>query len=253
MLRSNARKAHVVPALDNCSLISLGQLCDSGYHILLEADTKNVLDDGISILTGRRDHSTSMWHIPLPNASPQHLSQHSIKQSVADMVAFAHATLFSPALSTLATALAIGFLTNFPGLTTQSLRKFPPASVPMAKGHLDQARMNQRSTRQINIITPDNNDPIHGDDDSFPPAVATKTFECFCAIAEPTGQIYTDQTGRFIAPSSTGNNYLMVLYDYDSNHIFAQPMKNRQAATIVEAYATLHARLCKAGLKPRLQ
>jgi hypothetical protein len=35
-------------------------------------------------------------------------------------------------------ALKNGYLTNFPGLNAQSLRKFPPASVPMAKGHLDQ-------------------------------------------------------------------------------------------------------------------
>ncbi len=119
----------------------------------------------------------------------------------------------------------------------------------MAKGHLDQSRKNQRSTR----IEPDTDDPMHGLDDSMPTSDPSKTFECYCAIAEPTGQIYTDQTGRFISPSSTGNNYLMILYDYDSNHIFAQPLKNRQAPTIVAAYAILHKRLCTAGLKPRLQ
>jgi hypothetical protein len=254
MLRPAARKAHIVPALDNCSLLSLGQLCDAGYTILLEADTLSVLDDGSAILTGGRDHSTGMWNIALPTASLTHLSNHIGKQSTADMVAFAHATLFSPALATLEKALHLGFLTNFPGLTTQSLRKFPPASVPTAKGHLDQTRMNQRSTRQGTTITPDRDDPLHDDDDdTTPEANPSKTYECFCAIAEPTGQIYTDQTGRFISPSSTGNNYLMILYDYDSNFIFAQPMKNRQAETIVAAYASLHARLCKAGLKPRLQ
>jgi hypothetical protein len=102
-------------------------------------------------------------------------------------------------------------------------------------------------------LKPDRDDPISGTDDFTPPADTTKTFECYCAIAEPTGQIYTDQTGRFISPSSTGNNYPMILYDYDSNHIFAQPIKNRQGPTIVEAYAILHKRLCTAGLKPRLQ
>eukprot|EP00543_Licmophora_paradoxa_P007200 CAMPEP_0202442320 /NCGR_PEP_ID=MMETSP1360-20130828/1777_1 /ASSEMBLY_ACC=CAM_ASM_000848 /TAXON_ID=515479 /ORGANISM="Licmophora paradoxa, Strain CCMP2313" /LENGTH=61 /DNA_ID=CAMNT_0049057657 /DNA_START=43 /DNA_END=225 /DNA_ORIENTATION=+ len=60
---------------------------------------------------------------------------------------------------------------------------------------------------------------------------------------EPTGQIYTDQTGKFITPSSNGNQYLMILYDYDSNAILAQPMKNRTAKTILEAYKKLHARL----------
>jgi len=40
------------------------------------------------------------------------------------------------------------------------------------------------------------------------------------------GKIFTNQTGCFIVPSSTGNNYLLVLYDYDSNCIHAQPMKS---------------------------
>jgi hypothetical protein len=250
MLRPAARQAHIVPALDNCSLLSLGQLCDAGYQILLEADTLSVLDASETILSGSRDHSSGMWHIELPSPNaPIHLGHHSAKQPAADMVAFAHATLFSPSLSTLENALNRGYLINFPGLTAQSLRKFPPASIPMAKGHLDQTRKNQRSTRH-GTKPPSDEDPVH---DATPKSETTKTFECYCSIAEPTGQIYTDQTGRFIAPSSTGNNYLMILYDYDSNHIFAQPLKNRQAPTIVAAYSILHARLCAAGLKPRLQ
>jgi hypothetical protein len=69
---------------------------------------------------------------------------------------------------------------------------------------------------------------------------------------EPTGQIYTDQTGRFVAPSSNGNQYLMVLYDFDSNHIFAQPFKTRSAANILAAFKILHHRLCRAGCRPKL-
>jgi hypothetical protein len=130
MLRPAARKAHIVPALNNCSL--LGQLCDAGYNILLEANTSSVLDAGEAILTGSRDHSTGMWRITLPSASTTHMSHHVGKQSTADLVAFAHATLFSPSLSTLEKALNNGYLANFSGLNAQSLRKFPPASVPVA-------------------------------------------------------------------------------------------------------------------------
>jgi hypothetical protein len=126
---------------------------------------------------------------------------------------------------------------------------------PWPKATWTRPAKKKRSTRQGTHIEPDRDDPINGTDDFTPPADTKNTFECYCAIAEPsTGQIYTDQTGRFISPSSsTGNNYLMILYDYDSNHIFAQPMKNRQGPTIVEAYAILHKRLFTTGLKPRLQ
>jgi hypothetical protein len=131
---------HIFPVPDNCSLLLLGQLCDAGYNILLEATTLSVLDAGEAILTGSRDHSTGMWHITLPSASTTNMSHHVGKQFTANLVAFAHATLFSPSLSTLEKAL--NYLTNFPGLNAQSLRKFPPASVPMSN-QLDQTRKNQ--------------------------------------------------------------------------------------------------------------
>jgi hypothetical protein len=73
------------------------------------------------------------------------------------------------------------------------------------------------------------------------------------SVIEPTGKIYTDQTGEFITPSSTGNNYLLALCDYDSNSILARPMKSRHATTILSAYKVLHTKLCTAGLRPQLQ
>jgi len=66
-------------------------------------------------------------------------------------------------------------------------------------------------------------------------------------------QIYTDQTGRFVTPSGSGNQYLMILYSYDNNAILAKPMQNRTAKTILNAFKTLHKRLLKAGLQPKLQ
>jgi hypothetical protein len=77
----------------------------------------------------------------------------------ADLVAFAHAALFSPALSTLAIALEKGFLTNFPGLTPALLRKHPHQSIPMVKGHLDQSRKNQRSTKLMPELTTEPTEP----------------------------------------------------------------------------------------------
>jgi hypothetical protein len=86
-----------------------------------------------------------------------------------------------------------------------------------------------------------------------------RTHECFAAIYEPPdtiypeGKIYTDLTGRFIAESSTGNNYLFVLYDYDSNAILCEPIKNRTKHSILAAFQMLHTKLVKAGVRPKLQ
>ena len=178
----------------------------------------------------------------------------------ADLVAFAHASLFSPALSTLQTALDRGYLSDFQGLTATSLRKHPPQSIAMIKGHLDQARKNQRSTKPR--AAPSASPPPTATDtntapaDHFPTSDPTnaRTHHCYAAVCDPTtGQIHSDQTGRFIVASSTGNNYILVVYDYDSNSILVEPMKSRTGACILKAFTVLHARLVTAGLRPLLQ
>ena len=45
----------------------------------------------------------------------------------------------------------------------------------------------------------------------------------------------------------------MILYDYDSNAILAEPMPSRTAASIVTAYKTLHTKLVRLGHKPQVQ
>jgi hypothetical protein len=172
----------------------------------------------------------------------------------AHLVAFAHAALFSPSLTTLVLALAKGYIPNLPGLSTATLRCHPPNSAAMVKGHLDQSRQNQRSTRPT-LVSPEAKPLLHNDVDLFPtaPVDCARSHFCYIGVMEPTGQIFTNQTGRFVAPSINGNNYLLVIYDYDSNNILAEPMKTRTGASILTAYKTLHSTLCAAGLPPELQ
>ena len=40
-----------------------------------------------------------------------------------------------------------------------------------------------------------------------------------------TGKIFTDQTVRFRITSITGNQYVFILYDYDSNYIHTISIK----------------------------
>jgi len=62
-----------------------------------------------------------------------------------------------------------------------------------------------------------------------------RTHHCFTAsINDPaTGNIFTYQIGRFVIPSSTGNTEIFILYDYDSNSIHAEPIKNQMAPKIL--------------------
>jgi hypothetical protein len=66
------------------------------------------------------------------------------------------------------------------------------------------------------------------------------------------GQIYTDQTGRFPVVSSKGNKYIMILYDYDSNVILAQPIKDRTAPELLKALQVMEKELVARGLRPKL-
>jgi hypothetical protein len=62
-LRLAARRAHIVPALQHCSLLSIGSLCDVGYKVTFDKYTMRVLDDGTCVLTGTRYTPTGMWHV----------------------------------------------------------------------------------------------------------------------------------------------------------------------------------------------
>jgi hypothetical protein len=68
-----------------------------------------------------------------------------------------------------------------------------------------------------------------------------------------TGQIYTDPTGRFLVPSSSGFSDMLILYDYDSNYIHVEPMKNRTGPAILAAYQHAITMLSARGLRPQLQ
>ena len=60
------------------------------------------------------------------------------------------------------------------------------------------------------------------------PHIPNKTNFIFAACMPITGQLFSDPTGRFVAPSISGNNYILVIYDYDSNPLHVQAMPNRK-------------------------
>jgi hypothetical protein len=209
-------------------------------------------DDNKLILTGHRNTTNGLWHNDL-TALTIDLAPAIGNPTAANLVTFVHATLFSPALSTLEKALNHGYLTNFPGLTPKTLCKYPPQSIATSKGHQDQMRLNQRSTKPKPTPIPlDQTDTVGILDNLMPPGVDGCSYAIYSAVVEPTGKIYSDQTGRFVSPSSGSNNYTMVIYDYDSNRIFVQPFR-KTPKCILEAYNIVHAHLVLIGLRPELQ
>jgi hypothetical protein len=115
-------------------------------------------------------------------------------------------------------------------------------STATTKGHLNQQRQNARTT-QIKSTTASNQETEidHG----------IKTQFVYAATID-AGQLNTDQTGRFPVISSKGNKYIMILYDYDSNAILAQPIKDRTAPELLKAFQFMEQELVARGLKPNL-
>jgi hypothetical protein len=269
--------AHIFPALTSGSLLSIGLLRDHGCEATFAARRVTITLRGTPILSGIRDHSThGLWTInltleasnapltdqvnrPRPSA---HLAL-SGRCTVAERVAFYHAAMFSPVISTWCAALEAGHCTTWPGLTAKQVRQHAPHSVATVKGHLDQQRRNLQSTKVTDrplsdklALSAKDGETSPTLNDTAPDALQAdepRSHQLFAACHEATGQIYTDPTGRFVTPSTSGNEYLLILYDYDSNYVHAEPMRNRKGPEIIAAYKRSLLILTKAGLRPRLQ
>ena len=258
-----ARQVHIVPALASHSLMSMGQLCDAGCEVVFSKRKVTVLLNDQTILIGRRDKRTKLWHIkiqqkpllPVSTANSATALAAIGAATPADLVTFAHASLGFPAISTLEKALQKGYINHFPGLTLETLRRHPPThSIPMHKGHLDQQRKGLRSTK----APPTDNTPTDEElneisDTLFPPQAGSvhEDHHCFLTLVNPTGQIAMDPTGRFLTPSVAGDNYIMVCYDYDGNGIWFAPLKTRSAVHLRDAFKSIHERICAKGLRPK--
>ena len=125
-------------------------------------------------------------------------------------------------------------------------------------GHLDQQQQGLQSTKQqaLNFLL---EQELHSDikNDFFPKDTGLAnqiTNDCVAQIVpfSQTNKAYMDLTGRFPHISSSGNEYVLVVYDYDSNAILAEAIPNRQAAVITEAWLKIHNALKKRGVAPNL-
>jgi hypothetical protein len=194
---------------------------------------------------GSRDPKSRLWRVDLKKRFETNKVQcnhaHD-KSNQKNLINYLHAACFSPVKSTWIAAIKNGNFTSWPGLTEQAVEKHLSKSTSTAKYHLNQQRQNARTTKikksKVTVTEPDLD---HGIKTQF---VYTATIDA--------GQIYTDQTGRFPIMSSNGKTYIMILYDYDSNAILAQPIKYRTAPELLKAFQVMEQELVARGLTPKL-
>jgi hypothetical protein len=255
-LPPTATLTHVVPELNTHSLISIGQFCDAGCTATIDSEKLDISYNNDIVVTGNRSTDTGLWHMAYTPTStdststlPYYANATITTNTTKNIIEFFHAAMFSPTNSTLLKALTLNYITNVPGVSAATFKKYAPFSAATVKGHLDQTRQNIRSTK-TNV---EDNETI---DEQFPIQLTTNNNDkanfCYTTIFEPTGKVYSDQTGNFKYVSSKGNSSLVIMYDYDSNAILAEPIGNRKASTILGATKKLHNILRSKGRGPQV-
>ena len=167
-----------------------------------------------------------LWSLPL--YSPQEQANALFpEQTQRDLIQWLHAAAFSPSISTFLEAVERNFFVTWPNLTPKVIRRYLKPSVATVKGHLNQQRQRHRK-------------PLH----VTPTPIPTRTHTIYAATldpTQPTGNSFSDLTGRFPIQSNRGANYIFVLYDYDSNAILTGSKSNSLTPlTLPPAY--LHTR-----------
>jgi hypothetical protein len=212
------------------------------------APIATVKKGGTSLFVGWRDHSTTLWRIDLTGQPASTISRPNAannvyeKRSIADTIAYLHATCFSPVKDTWIKAIAVGNFSGWPGLSVDNVRKYLAKADATVKGQMNQQRQNTRSN-QTRAPSPA---------PALEPTYTGKTEFVYATIIE-SGQIHSDLRVRFPTTSSKGNTYMLVLYYYDTNNVLTEPMKSRGYQEMVRAYNKLIQDLVGHGFKPRLQ
>ena len=286
-----AKTVHFFNHLASGSLLALGPLCDAGCIAYFDKDTCYITHEGEVILKGIRKNATGLWKInttpPAPATKNNNIiSLNSVidRPTMAERIKFLHAALFSPTLDTLSKALTNNFLVTFPTFTAQQLRKYPPRSKATVQGHLRALPTKQKrvkepspSVNQVGtpsnmpaLIEPDTPAPLQAapatvphiiEEEDEPPTSTLvprtlplkRTKFVYPTTITATGRTYSDQSGAFLIPSTSGMKYLFILYDYDSNLIWATPLPSRTKEQILKAYKSSVDMLAQRGFKPVLQ
>ena len=272
-LSSSAKQVHLFSELQT-PLLSLGQFCDDDCEVTLRKHDVSITKNNKVVVKGTRNFTDGLWDIPLPtsplpwNLPRQQSSSHHANvilrkdKSKMELGQWLHACAGSPSKSTFIQAIRKGNFITWPGLTSELISKHLVEPEATIKGHFNQERKNLQSTKPSIRLKHSDDIPISTPspetDDLFFPTSDTlhnkRTQNCFITVDsfEKTAKAYSDQTGAFPYKSSRGNQYIMIVYDFDSNAILQEPLRDRTAGEINRAWTVLFTKLSTGGSTPEL-
>ena len=158
---------------------------------------------------------------------------------------YLHACAGFPSKTTWIKAIRAGNYATWPHLTTTAVNKHFPESNETQQGHMRSIKQGIRSTR----TKKDPHELVTADTSIVLPL--RKHQDIYVKIDTAKETIYTDQTGAFPVQSKSGNRYIMILCEMDSNAILSKPMRDWKGSEIVRAYKALIHCLKIAGITPK--
>ena len=272
---SNQRRVNIFRDEDlNKNLLSTGQICEDGTHKVVFDDKHcDVIERATDkvVMRGRYDPSQRLYRVPIrrqtknrtvaytmisidrdpasalrlfyDNRAPIPACSAYEDQAVPALIRYLHACAGYPTKDTWIKAINAGYYISWPGLTAARVRRYLPKSEETAVGHLKAARSHLRSTRP-KIDSPEIRTALNKVRNLRHHLVSTQELE-----QDWKHKTASDQTGRFPLTSRRGHKYIMILYDYDTNYIFAEPIKSRHTDELVRAYTKCRDILTARGFK----
>ena len=250
-LTTAAREADILPGLKR-SLLSVSKMSDEGYTTIFHPGEEGVTihkkgtirltTSEPPVLKGEKENLAKLWTISTTKTAQQKETIHNVYSlpSIPHTIRYLHAAAGFPVKETWLDAIKAGNYVTWPGLTTSTVRKHFPDSDETQQGHMKKQRQGVRSTKELH------------DDKPRITFTPRKMHDIYIKIHSITETMYTDQTGRFPATSTRGNQYIMVLVEVDGNYIDAEPMKNKTEGSLIKTYQILWERLTASGtVRPR--
>jgi hypothetical protein len=210
-LSKAASAANIFSAIENNSLLSVGQLCDEVYSVLLIISEFTIMDSKQkTLLKGIRDSNTGLWRINVckkkvqtkcGTATPQNQisaanNVYALRNTGA-LVDYLHKAMISFTRSALIHAVKKGHLATWRGLTEDAINKYLKLTPATTMGHMNQKRQNTRSTSK--------KVKHESEDEDITTQVSSEKTHLFFAVVLDQGQSCTDLMGTFPARSSKGN------------------------------------------------
>jgi hypothetical protein len=168
-----------------------------------------------------------------------------------DLAMYLHACTGYPVLTTWTRAISNGNYRSWPNLSAATgpkwIRRHQPKSIETTMGHMKAICSGARSTKntkskpsiEVEDVVDNNEEP-----DLKPPRShieIAKNHQVACRVVEiqhsnVKGLVSSDLPCQFPFISNKGNDYVLVMYDYDTNSIIGKPIKSQDADQLVFGY-----------------